>query len=164
MPSSLEQFEAIARASVTLPQKEVATQPAVDTPFLHSFDTRNIHPGLPIKVKKLFDDGHYAEATFHAFKYLDKQVQKHSGISESGYKLMMAAFDHANPKLRLTPLKSESERDEQRGYRFVFAGGVQAIRNPRGHEDAVVDDPDICLDHLSFVSMLLRRLEASGFK
>jgi uncharacterized protein (TIGR02391 family) len=119
---------------------------------------------LPIKVKKLFDDGHYAEATFHAFKYLDKQVQKHSRISESGYKLMMVAFDEANPKLPLTPLTTESEKDEQKGYRFIFAGGVQAIRNPRGHEYVVTDDPDICLDHLSFISMLLRRLEAAGFK
>jgi uncharacterized protein (TIGR02391 family) len=164
MPSNLDRFEAIARTLARLPETEPAAQPVVDTPFLHSFDTRNIHPSLPIKVKELFDDGHYAEATFHAFKYLDKEVQKHSGISESGFKLMMAAFDDANPKLRLTPLKTESEKDEQKGYRFVFAGGVQAIRNPRGHEYAVVDDPDICLDHLSFVSLLLRRLEAAGFK
>jgi uncharacterized protein (TIGR02391 family) len=164
MPSSIYQFEALARALARLSKKEPASQPIVDTPVLHSFDTRNIHPNLPVKVKKLFDDGHYAEATFHAFKYLDKQVQKHSRISESGFKLMMAAFDESNPKLQLTPLKTESEKDEQKGYRFVFAGGVQAIRNPRGHEYTVVDDPDICLDHLSFVSMLLRRLEASGFK
>ena len=52
----------------------------------------------------------------------------------------------------------------QDGYRFVFAGGVKAIRNPRGHEHSVVDDPDICLDHLSFVSLLLRRLEQAGYK
>ncbi len=164
MPTSLGQFEAIARALARMPQKESATQPHADTSLLHPFDLRNIYPSLPPKVKKLFDDGHYPEATFHAFKYLDKQVQKHSGVSETGFKLMMAAFDAAKPKLQLTPLKTESEKDEQNGYRFVFAGGVQAIRNPRGHEYSVVDDPDICLDHLSFVSMLLRRLEAAGFK
>ncbi len=164
MPNSLEKFEAIAQALSRMPDGEPPAQLVGETPLLHPFDTRNIHPSLPGKVKKLFDDGHYAEATFHAFKYLDKQVQKHSGISESGYKLMMAAFDEANPRLRLTPLKTESEKDEQKGYRFVFAGGVQAIRNPRGHEYAVTDDPDVCLDHLSFVSMLLRRLEAAGFK
>lgn len=77
---------------------------------------------------------------------------------------MMAAFDEAKPKLQLTPLLTDSDKDEQKGYRFVFAGGVQAIRNPRGHEYAVTDDPDTCLDHLSFISMLLRRLEAAGFK
>lgn len=164
MPISLDQFEAIARALAGLSEKEPGVQSPTDTQLLHPFEARNIHQAFPIKVKQLFDDGHYAEATFHAFKFLDKEVQKHSGMSESGFKLMMAAFDDANPRLKLTPLKNESERDEQKGYRFVFAGGVQAIRNPRGHEYAVVDDPDICLDHLSFVSMLLRRLETAGYK
>ena len=163
MPSSLDHFEAVTRALARLSENEPATQPIRDT-LLHSFEIRNIHPRLPTKVKKLFDDGHFAEATFHAFKYLDKQVQKHSGLSGSGFNLMMAAFDRSKPKVQLTRLSNESERDEQDGYRFIFAGGVQAIRNPRGHEYAVVDDPDICLDHLSFVSMLIRRLEAAGFK
>ena len=76
---------------------------------------------------------------------------------------MMDAFDGATPKVKLTPMVTMSEKDEQEGYRFVFAGGMKGIRNPRGHEDALVDDPDTCLDHLSFVSMLLRRLEQSGY-
>jgi hypothetical protein len=41
---------------------------------------------------------------------------------------------------------------------------MQGIRNPRAHEPTIVDDPDICLDHLSFVSLLLRRLEQAGYK
>jgi uncharacterized protein (TIGR02391 family) len=164
MPSSLKQFEAIARALARLPRQEPATQPAAEIPSLHPFDNRNIHPGLPHKVKELFDDGHYPEATFLAFKYLDNKVQNLSGLlSESGFKLMMEAFDDAKPKLRLTPLKTTSEIDEQKGYRFMFAGGMWAIRNPRGHDHTVVDNPDICLDHLSFVSLLLRRLEQSGY-
>ena len=164
MASRLNQFETITRSIAANRLETRMPDLAEESPPLHAFDSRNIHPSLPSKVKSLFDDGHYAEATFHAFKYLDKQVQKHSGISDSGFKLMMAAFDDANPRVQLTPLKTDSERDEQKGYRFIFAGGVQAIRNPRGHEDTVVDDLDVCLDHLSFVSMLLRRLEAAGFK
>lgn len=127
---------------------------------------RNVHPLLPPKVRKLFDDGHYAEATFEAFKYLDKKVSLHSGIKESGHKLMMAALDGeqpGKPKIQLTPLNEISEVDEQKGYRFVFAGSVWAIRNPRGHEHSVNDDIDTCLDHLSFISMLIRRLEAAGY-
>lgn len=165
MRSSFVRFEAIARASGGLATDLVPEANLdVEAVSLHPFDTRNIHPSVPTKVKRLFDDGHFAEATFHAFKFLDKQVQKHSKLSESGYKLMMAAFDDAKPKLQLTPLITESEKDEQKGYRFVFAGVVQAIRNPRGHDYTVVDNPEICLDHLSVVSMLLRRLEAAGFK
>src|SRR5271165_181372 len=163
MPSSLKQLEAIARACVVAQQQDEATQPPAETSVLHPFESRNVHPSLPPKVKKLFDDGHYPEATLLAFKYLDKKIQKLSGIAKTGFALMMDAFDGSNPKVQLTPLKTISERDEQQGYRFVFAGGMQGIRNPRGHEDAVVDDPDICLDHLSFVSMLLRRLEQAGY-
>jgi uncharacterized protein (TIGR02391 family) len=164
MPSSLQTFEAIARALARLPQREPATQPAVETATLHPFDVRNIHPDLPRKVKKLFDDGHYAEATYHAFKHLDKKINKLTGIAKSGFQLMMDAFGGAAPKVQLTALKSISEKDEQAGYQFIFAGGMQGIRNPRGHEDTVVDSIDTCLDHLSFVSMLLRRLEQAGYK
>ena len=164
MPSSLNRFEAIARALARLPKQEPATQPAAETPSVHPFDVRNIHPGLPPKVKKLFDDGHFPEATFEAFKYLDKTVEKHSGMTETGKDLMMKAFKEDNPKIKLTPLVTLSEKNEQEGYKFIFAGGVIAIRNPRGHEHSVVDNPDLCLDHLSFVSMLLRRLDQAGYK
>ena len=166
MSSRLARFETVVRALAELKLPDKASPEAVPEgapTLLHPFEVRNVHPQLPAKVKKLFDDGHFAEATFHAFKYLDKKVEKHSGLSDSGFALMMDAFNSKNPKIKLTALKTQSEEDEQEGYRFVFAGGIRAIRNPRGHEFSVVDDPDKCLDHLNFVSMLLRRLEQSGF-
>jgi uncharacterized protein (TIGR02391 family) len=157
----LSLFERIARRAHQFTQLEP------DTAVVHHpFDVRNIHPSLPPKVRKLFDDGHYAEATFEAFKYIDKLVSHHAGIKDSGHKLMMAAFDGdqpGQPKIQLTPLKEISEIDEQKGFRFVFAGSVWAIRNPRGHEYSVSDDVDTCLDHLSFISMLIRRLETAGY-
>ncbi len=156
-------FETAVRATNKLALTQGQALPGAQG-LVHPFDTRNIHPRLPKKVKQLFDDGHFSEATSHAFKFLDKQVEGHSHISESGFKLMMAAFDSANPKIKLTALQTVSQKDEQEGYRFVFAGGVKAIRNPRAHEFSVTDDPDVCLDHLSFVSMLLRRLEQAGYK
>ena len=76
---------------------------------------------------------------------------------------MMAAFSESSPVIQLTAMSSDSEIDEQRGYKFLFAGTMVAIRNPRGH-DSIIDDPGLCLDHLSLVSFLLRRLNAAGFK
>ncbi len=131
---------------------------------LHPFDERNIHPRLPPSVRNLFDDGHYAQSTFEAYKFLDKEVQRHSGSTESGFKLMMQAFAVETPLVRLTPISNTSEKDEQKGFQFLFAGSVLAIRDPRGHEYNVVDSPDKCLDHLNLASMLLRRLEEAGFK
>ena len=158
MANSFEFFERIARNAHRFDEKE-----AIAESQLHPFDRRNIHPSLPAKVRTLFDDGHYAEATFAAFKFVDKKVQQYAKLKESGFKLMMAAFDKAKPLIQLTSLAGASEIDEQEGFRFLFAGGVLAIRNPRGHEVDVRDDPDTCLDHLAFASLLLRRLEQGGF-
>src|SRR5438034_11268745 len=89
---------------------------------LHPFEARNIHQALPSKVRKLFDDGHYAEATFQAFKFVDKTIQRLSKIKGSGFKLMMVALSDTSPLVQLTPCTSVSEKDEQKGYQFLFAG------------------------------------------
>ena len=149
-------FEKIARIAVEL-GTEAGEEPKPQSQT-HPFDERNIHPAISAVSVKLFDDGHYSQATFEAFKYLDIQVKKLSNINDSGFKLMMAALSEANPKIKLTPLGTQSEIDEQMGYKHIFAGAMSAIRNPRGH-DINIDPIDRCLDHLSFASVLLRRLE-----
>jgi len=128
---------------------------------IHPFDERNIHPEIRKNSLKLFDDGHYSQATFEAFKYVDNRVKSISGIKASGEKLMQAAFKDDGSAIALNTLANDSEVDEQRGYRFIFAGSVAAIRNPRGHEVNLPETTDACLDHLSFASLLLRRLDAA---
>ena len=130
----------------------------------HPFDQRNIHPRLPPKCRTLFDDGHFSEATFEAMKFLDKLVQKLSAEKAFGKGLMMTAFGGTPPKLPINPLKTQSDQDEQEGYKFIFAGVMAAIRNPKGHEFNILDNLDTCLEHLSLVSLLLRRLELSGYR
>jgi len=156
MSDSFATFEKIARIACDL-GTEPGEEPKPQIPT-HPFDERNIHSAISAVSAKLFDDGHYSQATFEAFKYLDIQVKKLSNINDSGFKLMMAALNEANPKIKLTPLVTQSEIDEQMGYKHVFAGAMSAIRNPRGH-DINIDPIDRCLDHLSFASVLLRRLE-----
>jgi len=117
-----------------------------------------------MNVRQLFDNGHYTQATFEAFKFIDKQVAKLSTSSESGKKLMMTAFSEISPSIRLNACSSTSERDEQEGYKFLFAGSIIAIRNPRGHEYDIHDSPGECLDYLALASLLLRRLQQAGFE
>ena len=153
MNEALTVFERIARAAQNVGQPSVAESRGV-----HPFDERNIHPEIANVSMKLFDDGHYSQATFEAFKYLEIEVKKLSGISDSGLSLMMAAFAEGAPKIKLTNLVTSSEVDEQKGFRFIFAGVMSAIRNPRGH-DITADPIDRCLDHLSLASVLFRRIE-----
>lgn len=154
MDEILSKFEVVVRkaASVT----EARSEPVGGT---HPFDERDIHNKIHSTSKKLFDDAHYAQATFEAYKMLDKEVAALAKSDESGTKLMMNAFSEQHPLIRLTDLSNQSEKDEQQGYKFIFSGSVMAIRNPRGHEYGIKDTPTDCLDHLSLASMLLRRLE-----
>ena len=158
MNESVRLFETIARRAHRFTDERAES--AVD---LHPFDSRDIHPGVPSAVRKLFDDGHYVQATFEAFKFVEKEIQRHSGISETGFKLMTKALSESSPELQLNPLSNQSEHNEQKGFKLMFAGSVLAIRNPRGHEVSISESPDQCLDHLSLASMLLRRLERAGF-
>ena len=159
MANSWQMFEQIARSATQLAYAE-EPRAAPD----HPFESRNIHPALPPIVKKLFDDGHYSQATFEAFKFVDKEVARLAKHSESGFKLMMAVFSEASPLLKLNGCVSTSDKDEQKGFQFLFAGSILAIRNPRGHEYAIHDSPDECLDHLALASLLLRRLQSAGLK
>ncbi len=159
MADLLDTFERITRSIGRLGYSE-EPRPSAE----HPFEDRNIHPDLPSIVKKLFDNGHYTQATFEAFKFVDREVARLAAHSESGFKLMMAVFSQTSPLLKLNPCSTPSERDEQKGFQFLFAGSMMAIRNPRGHEYAMHDSPDECLDHLALASLLLRRLQAAGHK
>lgn len=154
----LNRFEHIARQAYRFTQVE-----ARDLAIQHPFEQWDIHDSLPQIVRTLFDNGHYSQATFEAFKYLDKLIQKIATLTESGFKLMMLAFAGTPPSVVLNPNTTSSEQDEQRGFQFIFAGAMLAIRNPRGHEYSINDSPDQCLDHLSLASLLLRRLEQAGY-
>ncbi len=153
MNEDLGYFETVVRRS-----GDITDEPAPVPGENHPFAERNIHSGLPTVVKDLFDNGFFSQATFEALKFLDGEVHRLSGSTQYGSKLMLSVFSGASPQLALTPLQTISEKDEQEGYKFLFAGSVLAIRNPRGHDVAVPETPEECLDHLSLASLLLRKL------
>jgi uncharacterized protein (TIGR02391 family) len=159
MANVLSQFEIVVRKAKKF--TEAKSEPQTG---LHPFDERDIHTGLPTIVKDLFDNGHFPQATFEAYKFIDKEIQRHSKSKKIGFKLMMEALAPNSPKVQLTEMKNDSEKDEQQGFQFIFAGAVLAIRNPRGHEYNLIETPDQCLDNLCLASLLLRRLEKAGYK
>jgi len=163
---SLDRFEQLARsigAEMVGPAPTVNRTTEQEEP--HPFEARNIHPDLPAKVRKLFDDGHWEQSVFEAFKFIEKEVKRISSIrGKTGYPLMMDAFNENNPKVQLNGLTTESETDEQMGFKFIFAGAATGIRNPRGHEVDIGDTPDDALDYLALASLLLRRLDAAGLR
>ena len=125
----------------------------------HDFEKRNIHPEIANVSKALFDDGHYQQASLQAFILIDNVVKAQSGYEDSGFNLMMNAFNERNPLIALNSSNNKSERNEQAGFKHIFAGTSCGIRNPRAHEVKWPETIDECLDHLVLASMLMRKID-----
>ena len=107
-------------------------------------------------TRQLFVDGHYARAVEEAYKCINNLVKLKSRISKDGHELMTEAFNCKNPVLKLNELRTDSQRNEQMGYMFIFAGCMTGIRNPRAHEYELQDSPEIALEMLALANHLIR--------
>jgi len=54
---------------------------------------------------------------------------------------------------------TQSDKDEQEGFKFLFMGAMVGIRNPKAHDNVVQIDPYRTLEYLSFASLLMRKIE-----
>jgi uncharacterized protein (TIGR02391 family) len=126
-----------------------------------AFDERKFHKSIVFVCKSLFVDGHYSQSIFDACKLLNKRVQEKSKIDEDGKALMLKAFSPNRPVIKLSKGSSRSDADEQEGLMHIYAGVMQGIRNPKGHELVIQKDRVRALEYLSLISLLLRRLDES---
>jgi uncharacterized protein (TIGR02391 family) len=126
---------------------------------LRAFGQLDIHPEIERAVSKLFRDGHYANAVEDACKVLDGLVKIRSGRSDlSGTELMQTVFSLKTPVLKFSELQTETEKSEQQGMMFLYAGAMLALRNPRAHE-IIQDDPERALEYIAFLSLLAKCLD-----
>ena len=72
---------------------------------------------------------------------------------------MSEAFSLRNPVVMLNNLQTETDRNEQEGFMYLFMGAMQGIRNPEAHEIRDLKDPVIALEYLALSSLLLRKLD-----
>ena len=82
-----------------------------------------------------FASQHYDEAVFNAFKAVEDRVKKLSGNSDIGKRLMTGVFSEQAPALDITSDNADADQkdDEREGFKFLFMGAAQGLRNPRGH-------------------------------
>ena len=123
------------------------------------FDEMQFHPLVVEASKSRFESGHYSDAIFAAFKAVDNFVKKKTSLSIYGKDLMAKVFNEDNPIIKLNELRTKSNRDEQEGFRFLFMGAMEGIRNPKAHDEVAELDPYKTLEYLGLASLLMRRAE-----
>lgn len=158
-----EQLESAKKLLLTLRTRveraEGTTLPMPPPDPVGLFDSLQLHPRIVEVARRLFVDGHYAQAIFEAFKALDNMVKDRSGLADlDGKQLMARAFDESGPILRLNRLRDRPDKDEQEGFKFLFMGSIVGIRNPKAHRTSVQRDALRTLEHLALASLLAKRV------
>lgn len=120
-----------------------------------------LHADVREVADRYLESGHPEVAIFEAFKAINNRVKAMTGLDLDGAKLMAEAFKDSDPPLRLGDLSSDTGRDVQAGFRFMFMGVVRGIRNPDAHERFKALDAEEALETLAFASMLMRRLDSA---
>jgi uncharacterized protein (TIGR02391 family) len=128
---------------------------------LKAYEGLELHPDIEHAAGQLFRDGHYASAILEGVKALNARVRLRSGVGDKdGSNLMEFVFNPKNPVLKFNVLADQSDADEQRGFMMMLSGAVAGLRNPRAHK-IVVDDPEMALEFIAFVSLLAKLVDAS---
>lgn len=125
------------------------------------FLSRGFHPIVIEHCRSLFAQGNYFHAVFEACKAYNKLVHKKARSSLDGEALMLGVWGCERGVLKVTACETETDRNVQDGVKFLSAGLMRAMRNPTAHEPALdwpIDRQD-CLDMLSFISFLFRKLD-----
>ena len=137
-----------------------AAEPPSRTPKVpnYLFDKMQFHPRVITASKSLFESGHYAQAIFEAFKAVENFVQDKSGLTLYGTNLMERVFNEENPIIKV-PEAGHYYKEVQKGFKHLFIGASQGIRNPKAHKEIIQKDPYITLQYLGFFSFLLKRID-----
>jgi uncharacterized protein (TIGR02391 family) len=122
------------------------------------FNEMQFHPRIITASKSLFESGHYAQAIFEAFKAVENFVKDKSGLALYGTNLMERVFNEENPIIKV-PEAGHYYKDVQKGFKHLFIGASQGIRNPKAHKEIIQKDPYITLQYLGFFSFLLKRID-----
>jgi uncharacterized protein (TIGR02391 family) len=100
-------------------------------------------------------------AVFEASKGLAERIRGMCGLDTDGHQLIQEAFEGSSPMIALNSLRTDTERNEQRGLANLMKGMFSAFRNPEAHEPKLlwhVPEAD-ALDLLSAASLIHRRLD-----
>ena len=123
------------------------------------YDQLKFHPRIVKASRSQFRSRHYTDAIFNAFRCVEVLAKDKSGLRGRGADLMHRVFNENNPIIKLNKMQRDFEIDEQAGFRFIYAGAMMGIRNPKAHAEIQQKDAYRTLEYLSLASLLATRLE-----
>lgn len=111
----------------------------------------------------------YFHAVFEAMKSISSRIRQLSGLTSDGAQLVDATFGlgkTGTPLAAINPLRTDTEKGEQRGFASLLKGLYGTVRNPLGHEAKIewaMSERD-ALDILTTVSLVHRKLDKAQWQ
>jgi len=122
----------------------------------HFYNRLELHPLLTEDVKILFMQGHANDAVRRATELFEKFVKDNSNSPKLfGTNLMEHAFNENAPILKVNKFENDSDKKEQKGFKYLTMGVMGCIRNKFSHDDAEQIDFLEAFKLLCFISYLL---------
>lgn len=125
-----------------------------------------IHPRIIKASKGLFQNGHYANAAEDAFieindrvKKIHKKLQPDSTENLDGVDLMNKMFSEKTPIMEICERETTTGKNIHNGTRFMLAGAISALRNPKAHSNDEELSPEEAMRRLMFASMLMHKID-----
>lgn len=124
-----------------------------------------VHPQIKKVSQRLFADEHYSNAACDAFIEINDRVKKiykdrHKDALElpDGQSLMNKVFADKDPILKVCDLSDETGKNMQAGTRFMLAGAMAALRNPKAHANISLGRND-AMRRIMVASLLMYKID-----
>jgi uncharacterized protein (TIGR02391 family) len=97
-----------------------------------NLETR-VSPALWSAIRAPYESRNFTGAILDGIYVLTEVLREKSDSEADGAALVGHALGGSTPKVKITPLRSESDWNEQKGLEQILRGIYQGIRNPRSH-------------------------------
>lgn len=124
-----------------------------------------IHPLIQRSSKKLYEDGHFANAAEDAFIEINDRVKHLFAIIKPGEKVpdgdkvMTTVFSANSPLVEFCDRNTQSGQNKQKGYMEMLSGAISALRNPKAHSNSEVLSAEESYRRLATASMLMYAID-----
>ena len=131
---------------------------------------RHLYSGLKYPLMEYYKNAQFLEAAQEGTKIYSDLVRRKSGQETDMAALFNTVFSPDNPVLELPDFfkNSDTKQNIQKGQRSLSVGLAESFRNPTSHhvktETVKFFNEDDCLDVLSLISFLLRRVDICEIK
>ena len=124
-----------------------------------------IHPLIQKSSKKLFENGHFANAAEDAFIEINDRTKKLFSIVKpnepipDGEAAMTTVFSSNNPLVEFCDRGTTTGQNKQKGFMQMLAGAMSALRNPKAHSNNETLSAEEAYRRLATASMLMYAID-----